>query len=147
YISELASALSPSAERSLETHAMGEAFVIAVSAGWPSRQLETWISHLDTPITYPVAIGLATSPYELDQTVVLSAYATSVISNLLSAAIRLSVIGQSDAQVIQAGLESLVDSQAEKLTDATLDQLGSACLMSDLCSIQHETMNTRLFRT
>ncbi len=146
-ISELASALTPSAERSLEAHALGEAFITAVRTGWPCRHFDDWLKTVELPVAYPVAVGLATSVHRMDKSFVLSVYATSVISNLLSSAIRLGIIGQSDGLKVQAHLEKVIDIQTHNLIDAGPDQLGGACLVSDLCSLQHETQEIRLFRT
>lgn len=146
-VSELASALAPSGERHLEAHALGSAFITAIMTGWPDPDFEEWLRVVELPVAYPVAVGLATSVHGMGNKLVLSAYATSFISNLLSSAIRLGVIGQSKSQIIQAHIESVIDTQTDSLLVATPDQLGGGCFVSDLCSLQHETQNVRLFRT
>jgi urease accessory protein len=66
---------------------------------------------------------------------------------LVSAAVRLGPIGQTDGQRILAALMPTIRETAKRASDSTLDDLGSAAFRSDLASLRHETQYTRLFRS
>ena len=65
----------------------------------------------------------------------------------MSAAIRLSMIGQTDGQRVTAALEPVILSIASQAEAADPDALWSAVPMVDWCSMRHETQHTRLFRS
>jgi urease accessory protein len=77
----------------------------------------------------------------------LEAYALAFASNLVSAALRLSVIGHTDGQHVLAALLPTIESAARRAADVGIDDLGSATFASDLAAIQHEVQAARLFRT
>ena len=62
-------------------------------------------------------------------------------------AIRLSVIGQTDAQRITSALLNSALQAATWAQATTIDDLGAAAWRSDIASLQHETQHTRLFRS
>ncbi len=144
-ISELATALQPSAERRLESLSQGGSFVDAIEAAWPVERDSGLIR--SSPVTYPVAVAIAAAAHGIALDATLEAYATAFIGSQTSAAIRLSLIGQTDAQRITAALLPAIAAAARHAETATLDDLGAACLSADLCSMEHETQYTRLFRS
>ena len=101
-INALALALQPSAERYLETSQQGGSFVTAINAVWPCASMEMLRAACPDAIAYPVALGIAAAGHEIGLTNLLDAYALAFVQNLASAAIRLSVIGQTDAQRVIA---------------------------------------------
>jgi urease accessory protein len=64
-----------------------------------------------------------------------------------AAAIRLSVIGQTDGQRVIATLHAPVRQAAARAAVSTLADVGGATLASDLGSLLHETQYSRLFRS
>ena len=176
-ITELAAALHPSAERRLESVTQGRAFLDAIAAAWPPSPLTLALSpqgrggdRSESPppasplpggergrvrgptphaleMAYPVAVAIAAANHGIALAPLLEAYATAFTGNLTSAAIRLSVIGQTDAQRILAELLPAITAAAGLAEASTLDDLGSATWAADLCSMEHETQYTRLFRS
>ena len=144
---DLALALSSSHERFIETAAQGNAFMIAVRSAWGSKRLADLAEPLTPDIAYPVAVGLAAAAHGLDLGAALDAYLTALISNLASAAIRLGIIGQTQAQSIIAALLPRMRALADMAAHASLDDVGGCALRSDIASMRHETQQTRLFRT
>lgn len=142
-VAELALALSPSRERRLESGAQGSAFVLAARAAWPCAALDA----LDGEIAYPVALGAAAGGHGFALAPTLEHYLLAFVANLVSAAVRLGPIGQTDGQRILAGLLADVRATAAFALQSTLEDLGSATLVSDLASMQHETQYSRLFRS
>lgn len=146
-VNDVALALQPSAERHLETVMQGSAFVAAMSTAWPAPKQSAAISALGEDISYPVAVGLFTAGHAIPLKPAALGYGIAFVGNLVSAAIRLSLIGQTDAQRITAGLLPHLDAAARVAVHLTLDDLGSATLRSDLASLAHETQYSRLFRS
>ena len=158
-ISELACALHPSAERRLESVTQGGSFLTAIEAAWPAGQTRGQTPFGDlanpfergpgspAPIAYSVAVAIAACAHKVALLPLLESYATAFAGNLTSAAIRLSLVGQTDAQRILAELLPAITAAAKLAQASTLDDLGSATWMADLCSMQHETQYTRLFRS
>jgi urease accessory protein len=144
---ELAAALSPSKERRLETLKQGEAFLLAVRASWPCKALDRLARLYKSEVAFPVAVGVAAAGHGLALNETLEAYLLSLATNLVSAAVRLVPLGQTDAVKIVARLTPLVRVIATRAAASTLDDVGGAALRSDIASMRHETQHTRLFRS
>ena len=143
-VNELAVALAGSAERRLETTAQGGAFVTAAKAAWDCAPLA---SLSEVPVAYPVAVGATCAGHGFTLKRALPAFAVSVFANLVSAAVRLSVIGQTDGQRVIAALMPRIRALATQAEGAELASLGGCAFRSDLASLQHETQYSRLFRS
>lgn len=160
-INDLALALQPSAERHLETSQQGASFAATIAAAYPcaiigqigaqieaqneaqhEAQNEAWPS-----IALPVAFGAAAAGHAIPRADAVYASALGTIQNLVSAAIRLSIVGQTDGQRIVAALMPDLDSLRASALTLSLDDIGSATLSSDLASLEHETLYSRLFRS
>jgi urease accessory protein len=145
-INALALALAPSAERYLETSAQGNAFVKALAQVWPSDSLaDLAIDGAD--IAYPVALGAAAADTSIALEATLAAFALAFEGNLISAALRLGTIGQSEALKLTASLLPLLQDLANWAGQTTLDDLGGCAFRADIASLRHETQYSRLFRS
>lgn len=141
-VAALAEALAGSQERHLETMLQGAAFLQAASA-WSSPALE----RLPADCPYCVAVGAVAGSGGIGLAEALSAFLQAFFSNLVQAAIRLGVIGQTDAVALLAGFETLAIATAACAAASTLDDLGGAAFMSDIMAMKHETQYSRLFRS
>ncbi|RFB79198.1 urease accessory protein UreF [Methylovirgula sp. 4M-Z18] len=144
-LNDLAIALSPSRERHLETIAQGNAFLSAVRAAWPCKALQDLA--FDGDVAYPVAVAVAAAGHGFALRVSLEAFALALIANLVSAAVRLGPLGQSEGQRILRALTPHCRALADFAEAATLDDLGGAAFRSDIASLKHETQYSRLFRS
>jgi urease accessory protein len=144
-VAELAAALQPGAERQLESLTQGRGFGAACTAAWEVPSLAL-LAHSNR-LAYPIAVGAAAADRNILLAPTLEAYALGFCSNLMSAAIRLSVIGQFDGQRVLADLLPILKAAARDAASGTLDDLGGACFASDLASLAHETQHVRLFRS
>lgn len=135
-IADLAMALASSFERRRETLLLGEAFAAAASP---------WGGTESAP--YPVAVGRLGAGNGIDEDLLAAAYLHAFAASLVSSAIRLIPLGQQAGLRVLAALQPSVLKTAEATRTATLDDLGGACLRSDLASMRHETQYTRLFRS
>jgi urease accessory protein len=147
-IADLACALQPSSERSAEALLQGENFRAAYLAGWASEG-QTRYDELGAgaPLTLAVAVAIAASDRKLPLLPTLEAYALGFHGNLVSAAIRLNVIGQFDGQRVLAELLPDTRAAARSAEYAGEDDLGSAAFAADIASMKHETQRVRLFRS
>lgn len=147
-IVELAAALQPSAERWREAVDQGGAFWAAYSTGWRARAPAPGPAPSETlHLTLPVAVAMAAREYRFAPEAALEAYAIGWAGNLVSAAIRLGVIGQFQGQQLLAGLLPQLRASVNEAHGSTLDDLGAATFGADLASMLHETQTTRLFRS
>jgi urease accessory protein len=146
-VAELAAALQPSAERRLETITQGGSFLVQIDAAWPCATVGLLRASHSGDVAYPVAVGVAAAGHDLPLAPTLLGYGMAFVGNLISAAIRLSVIGQTDGQRLTAALMPSLQTAAAVAATSTLDDIGSATFAADLASMQHETQYTRLFRS
>ncbi|HEX2656361.1 MAG TPA: urease accessory protein UreF [Xanthobacteraceae bacterium] len=146
-IAELSAAFSPSRERHLETTAQGQAFFDATRTAWPCAALVQLAAIWPGPFTYPVVVGVAAAGHEIALDSALVAYLHALTANLVSAAVRLVPLGQTDGQRALAALESTVNATAAQAMVTALDDVGSAAFRADIASMRHETQYTRLFRS
>jgi urease accessory protein len=141
-VAELAEALAGSEERHRETTLQGAAFLEAAS-GWPHPFLEG----LPENCPYCVAVGVVAGAHGVPLGDALAAFLQAFAANLVQASIRLGVIGQNGAVATIASLETLVLAVAARAERSTLEDLGSATILSDIAAMKHETQYSRLFRS
>jgi urease accessory protein len=134
------------AELALESRAQGEAFLTTCRNAWPDAFLDEWAA-IDQPACYAVAVGAATARAGIRLEEALIAYLQAMAANLVSAGLRLAIIGQTDGQRILAALEPVVIRAAQEATIRDQADFGGATFAVDLASMAHETQYTRLFRS
>ncbi|CAM5775871.1 urease accessory protein UreF [Labrys miyagiensis] len=144
---ELALALQPSQERRLEATVQGEAFLKAVETGWSHVLITHFRQMWREPVSLPVAVGVSAAANAIPAHDAIPAYLTGLAANLVSSAIRLAPIGQSDGLRVLSALEPAIAELAVRAETATLDDLGGCAIRSDIASMRHETQATRLFRS
>lgn len=137
-VADLASTLCNSAERLQETMDQGRAF-----ARTASKLLDVEITPAALPVVMAHAARQADVPLNEFLPLTLHAFA----SNLISVAIRLVPLGQTDGQIILQNLFAVFSETATNAQGTSLDDLGTASILADIASMKHETMTTRIFRT
>jgi len=143
----LAVALAASAERRLETTAQGAAFVAAARAAWDCEPLRRLDDAPDGRIAYPIAVAAAASGHGLPLGASLEAFVLAQAANLVSAALRLGPIGQTDGQKILAALLAPIRRLAGEAHRASLADLGGGAFRSEIAAMRHESQYSRLFRS
>ena len=144
-INDLTMAMATSRERHLETTTQGNAFLLAMRKSWACETLDL-LTGVET-VAYPVAVAVAAVGHDVPLAATLDMFCLGFVSNLVSSAIRLGIIGQTDGQSIIASLLPSIRETARSCADKNLDDLGASAFRSDLASLQHETQYTRLFRS
>ena len=142
-VNALAVALANSRERRLETVTQGKAFLTIIRDAWPLPEPLFG----DGDVAYPCAFGAAAAAHGCPLAPTLEAMLLGFVSNLVSAALRLSVIGQTDGQRIIAALLPQLRAFAQRAEDSGPDDLGGCALRSDMAALYHETQYSRLFRS
>jgi urease accessory protein len=145
-VGELSEAWRGTAETALESRAQGAAFQSAVRSAWPEAGRDTNWSSLSGP-SYGLAVAIAAAAAGIDGTAALTAFLHAVAANLVSAAVRLIPLGQTDGQRALAALADIIPSIVAAAGATTTDDLGSSAPMVDWTSMRHETQYTRLFRS
>lgn len=146
-VHELALAFQPTSEIRLESTAQGNSFLRAVASTWPCDVVEELKRIAGNSVVYPVALGAVARAHKVDRDATLEAYGHAFVANLVSAAVRLIPLGQTDGQIITASLQQDVRSEAARAAATPLQNVTSSCLMADIASMQHEVQYTRLFRS
>jgi urease accessory protein len=119
--------------------------LLASAEAWPMARAPD--PRMLEAVAYPVAFGMAVAGHGISAAEAIPAYLNAFIGNLVSAAIRLSAIGQNEGQRIIHGLLPDIAALAETALASSLDDLGSAATGADLASMKHETQYSRLFRS
>lgn len=141
-LAELALALSPSMERREETLRQGNAFAGQVDAVWPGAFA---LSEADCPL--PVAVGAAGAFRAIALEPLLVGTLHAFAANLVSAAVRLVPLGQTDGQRVVAALLPVVVAVARHAQAAPLEDVAVSAIGLDIAAMAHETQHVRLFRS
>ena len=146
-VAELAAAFIGSKERFLETTAQGQAFLQITRTAWPTPALDRLTAAWDGPLAYPVVVGAACAGHDIALVPALQAFLHGVVSNLVSAGVRLVPLGQTDGQRVLVALEAPIAQTAERALITAFDDIGAATPRADIAGMRHETQYTRLFRS
>jgi urease accessory protein len=143
-------AFRATAETRLETTAQGEAFLATCRAAWPNPVLDCWaegISARGEAVCYAAAVGAATAQAGIPLDCALLGYLQALASTLVSAGLRLGIVGQTDGQRILAALEPVIAAAVSGALARDPDAFGGATVAVELASMAHETQYSRLFRS
>lgn len=160
-------AFRATAELALEDGQQGEAFLKTCLAAWPDPFLEDWANQggegrdefLSPPfrgerralaggeVCHSAVFGALPARAGIALEDALIGYLQAFAANLVSAGLRLGVIGQTDGQRILAALEPVVAGAAAAAITRDPADFGAATFAVDLASMAHETQYTRLFRS
>jgi urease accessory protein len=149
-VAEVAAACRGTAEFALESSQQGAACLTVLRQVWPDRILD-WLSDMlrerRIQPSLAVVLGVCSARQGIPAGLAVPAFLQSYLANLVTAAVRLIPLGQTEGQLAIAELEEAVLAASSKNEEATIEDLGSAAFMADLCSAMHETQYTRLFRS
>lgn len=146
-IVDIAYAMRPTKEISLESAQQGISFYSIIREVYNSNELNSYLRRVDSKITYPVITGIIGGYFQLEKHNLIYAYLYSFASNLLSAALRIMSIGQTEIQKIIYKLKKDIEKMTMKSQKLNLSDLGSSVLFSDWSSAKHEFQYSRLFRS
>jgi urease accessory protein len=96
---------------------------------------------------YPVAAGTFCRAANINRGDALLAYLQGLTSTLISVAVRLIPLGQTQGLAVLRDLMPDIAATADRAASATLDDLGSSTIGADIAAMKHETQYSRVFRT
>jgi urease accessory protein len=146
----LAAAMRGTSELALESAAQGRALLTLLREAWPAPELDALAAlcrQRGVEPAHSVVVGVAAATHRLPLESCAIAFLHGFAANLISAGLRLIPLGQTAGQRLTAALEDTIRLVAVDALAASLDDLGTASPMIDLCAIAHETQYTRLFRS
>ena len=138
-MNDLCLALCAGAERYRETTELGAAFANVMR--------ETQDIDLPEGLAYPVAVGLAARAFGLAPQATLAAFLQGFCMNQISVAVRAVPIGQIEGQSCLRSLMPVIERALEAVMVTSPDEMGSFALAGDLCALEHETAEQRIYRT
>jgi urease accessory protein len=138
-------AFRATAELALEAAQQGAAFLAACRAAWPDAFIAGWEPNGD--VCYAAAFGAVAARAKVALDDALFGHLQALTANLVSAGLRLGIIGQTDGQRILAALEPSVAQAASDALARDMADFGAATFAVDLASMAHETQYSRLFRS
>lgn len=139
-VNELALALCSSKERHLETTQLGASFRIAAATF-------ATLEDDEGELAYPVAAARACKAMGIAREHALLAFLQSFSNALISVAVRLVPLGQTAGLEIMRNLMPIILKSASRAMAATVDDLSSITLFSDVAAMKHETQHSRIFRS
>jgi urease accessory protein len=138
-IAALARATASCRERQTESLDQGKAFMLA-AAPWG-------IPAAPRQIPYPVAVGSVAGAHRIPRDATAAAYLQAIVTNMISAAVRLVPLGQTAGLRVLAALEPVILAVSIETKSASLEDIGGCAFRSDIAAMRHETQYTRLFRS
>ena len=138
-LNDFALSLCSSKERKIETLAMGNNFRKILK--------DSWQYELPENTAYPVAIGIAANFFKLPLKLTVISFLQSFISNLINICVKHIPIGQKIGQDCLINSFALIREVVKKNESCTLDDIGGICFNSDIHSIKHENLKTRIYKT
>lgn len=146
-LNEFALSFQGTAELRLESTAQGRAFLLATADAWPCDAIAALRRIPQEEMVYAVAVGAVARSHGIDRQETLMAYAHAFAANLVSAAVRLVPLGQTDGQRITADLLPACMAAVKRAATTPVDDVATSTPMVELASMQHEHLYTRLFRS
>lgn len=164
-VAALAASLAPGAERRLETFALGAAFHRATAAVWPNAAAPKLAARAAATggagLAYPVAVGAQAGALGLPLGALALLFAQSAAATLISVAVRLVPLGQTDGlRILRASHPAVAEAAgaAETAADSydpagaweaadLAEMVGGCAFGADIAAMRHETLETRIFRT
>lgn len=108
------------------------------------QQIETKFNY---PCNYPVAFGMASAYWQIDQEMALIAYLHSWASNLINSGVKLIPLGQTAGQKVLQQINQVIEEIYQDILKLEDNQIYSCTLGLSLASMNHEDQYTRLFRS
>lgn len=143
-IATFACAAASSRERYEESVYQGEAFLKAAGV-WSVTPAAAETQNTRWPL--PVVQGMVFRRGGVGKAQAVLSGGYAAVAALVSAAVRLIPLGQTDGLRALAEMEPALQRAASTACSRSLCDVGSACFLADLAAMQHETQTTRLFRT
>jgi urease accessory protein len=94
-----------------------------------------------------VAVGMAARVLALPREATVAAFLQGACMNQISVAVRAVPVGQMDGQACLVSLMPVIARAAATVMETEAETAGSFAPAADLCAIEHETTEQRIYRT
>ena len=138
-VNDLALSLCPTKERKIESIEMGNAFRKVLEDSWNYKIQEN--------TAYPISVGKAAKYFKIPLNLTIISYLQSFASNLINVCIKHIPIGQKVGQDCIIQMYDLIREIENESKNLELEDLGGVCFTSDIYSIKHENLKTRIYKT
>ena len=124
----------------------GRALLMVARSTWQHQQLTILSSDRDGfNCLHPVVFGVVANIAGLNQTDTALAYLHGLVTGLVSAAIRLGILGHLQGQKILLNLATDMETACVTASSMNLDRMWSCTPTIDLAQMRHTKLNTRIF--
>ncbi|MFY0691158.1 MAG: urease accessory protein UreF [Paracoccaceae bacterium] len=137
-LADTAEALSASRERWIETRDQGRAFLSTTNALFAEDLPE---------MAYPVAVGRVARDLDMLPADIIAVFLHAFTSNIVSCAVRFIPLGQTEGQRVLDQLHDTISQVARAAAEAGVEDIANAAIGSDLSAMEHERLQSRIFRT
>jgi urease accessory protein len=100
-----------------------------------------------SPCHFAIAFGILAAHWQIPLEMALMGYLQSWVNNLITAAIKLIPLGQTEGQALLLDLSEQISLSVNPILEWSDEQLCVSGWGVSLASMQHETLYTRLFRS
>ena len=138
-LNDLALSLCPTKERKIETIEMGNAFRKVLGDSWNYKIPEN--------TAYPISVGKAARHFNIPLNLTIISYLQSFASNLINVCVKHIPIGQKVGQDCIIQTYDVIREIEKESENLKLEDLGGICFNSDIYSIKHENLKTRIYKT
>lgn len=145
-LKDLGAALAPGDEVLVGASSDGQSAGSRALAAWPDMANLTRLLPLDPAPAYPIAVGAAAAVAGVPLLSALEAYLQAFAGNLVTAGVGLIPLDEEDGERAMAALAPRCIVLADEACVLPLDDLATATLMVDWCSMRHETRQQKLFK-
>lgn len=129
--------------------AQGKALVAAAAAAWPDRfrALKTETRRAEASCHQSVIVGVLAGRLGFSSEIARKLFLWQNARDMMSAAVRLNIIGPMAAQKLLATLEQRVQPLVQAHADDGLDDIATVSPLLDVVHAHHDTLYSRLFQT
>ena len=139
------SATRETEELRLQSWQMGESLLRLLRKLQP--ELPSELFDRASSYNFAIAFGVAAANWQVDPNSVVLGFLHSWTSNLVTAAVKLIPLGQTQGQQVLWKLYPVIEAASSESRDLADEELGSCSWGQAIASMQHETQYSRLFRS
>jgi len=130
-----------------ESFFQGEALFKTAFPLWSCKELDVLKSFNISNMSYVVVLCFLAKGHSIKSSTLAISYLHAFVSNLVSCAIRLIPLGQTEGQLIISKLEKIIENSTIENKDKLIEEVGSSMVLHDIASMRHEHLTNRLFRS
>ena len=136
-LNDIVLANAASKERYFETISLGKSFSKILK--------ETWGFDLEPNLSYPICIGKAGLYFKIPFDKLITFYFQSFISNLINICVKHIPLGQKVGQDCIIETLPKIEKLIKDMKHFSMDDIGGINFVSDIHSIKHENLRTRIY--